>query len=372
MGGEEFINGIERYCLWLVDCPPALLRMLRLVQHRVELNRKYRLQSGREVTKSLALVPSLFGEIRQPESPFLLVPKVSSENRRFIQSDSVDVSRAESCGLMEISLARWPPSSVRTGRLLCRRGGSAAAMDAGSSPRRCLRRPAGLPCRRQAPGLPGSNLRPPPRPARPRRRSRRMVRRRRHPRACRGRGRRDRRPGAGGSVGAEPVCDVGSGASHRRPDERSGTYPALAEAAIGGVLPGSSAGGEQPKFGAIVGTASGPEHVLVKFSPAVVPRRRTRRGVLAAGGPGPPDLGTVQGDRACERRCHRRGRRAIHVGPCGSVAGGPGRPAFHRVTPCCRSPRPCARTRPPSSPSPSPALPSPRRRASPRSRARPA
>jgi hypothetical protein len=41
-------------------------------------------------------------------------------------------------------------------------------------------------------------------------------------------------------------------------------YPALAEAAMQGSLPGSSAGGEQPKFC----TVSGGRHVLVKFSPA--------------------------------------------------------------------------------------------------------
>jgi hypothetical protein len=52
------------------------------------------------------------------------------------------------------------------------------------------------------------------------------------------------------------------------PAERTDIYPALAEEAIDGVTPGSSAGGEQPKFGAIVGGGSSPVHVLVKFSPA--------------------------------------------------------------------------------------------------------
>ena len=51
-------------------------------------------------------------------------------------------------------------------------------------------------------------------------------------------------------------------------DERPSTYPVMANQAIDGVLPGSSAGGEQPKFGALVGPASSPYHALVKFSPA--------------------------------------------------------------------------------------------------------
>ena len=52
------------------------------------------------------------------------------------------------------------------------------------------------------------------------------------------------------------------------PARRSREYPALAAEAIGGVTPGSSAGGEQPKFGALVGDGSTAAHVLVKFSPS--------------------------------------------------------------------------------------------------------
>lgn len=58
--------------------------------------------------------------------------------------------------------------------------------------------------------------------------------------------------------------------------QRAAAYPGLAEQAIGGVVPGSSAGGEQPKFSALLEGESGPEHALVKFSPAEIsePARR--------------------------------------------------------------------------------------------------
>jgi hypothetical protein len=84
MGGDEFINSLERYCLWLLDCPPSLLRKMKKVHERVEINRKYRLASGREATKKLAEKAALFGEIRQPLKSFLLLPKVSSENRHYM------------------------------------------------------------------------------------------------------------------------------------------------------------------------------------------------------------------------------------------------------------------------------------------------
>lgn len=51
-------------------------------------------------------------------------------------------------------------------------------------------------------------------------------------------------------------------------NEKAAAYAALAEAAARGDAPGSSAGGEQPKFMAFAETASGPRHVLVKFTEA--------------------------------------------------------------------------------------------------------
>ncbi|MEM8556221.1 MAG: DNA methyltransferase [Bacteroidota bacterium] len=83
-GGNEFLNSDARYCLWLVDIPPAVLRALPPILERVEANRVYRLSSGRAATNKLAATPTLFGEIRQPDTRFLLVPKVSSENRDYM------------------------------------------------------------------------------------------------------------------------------------------------------------------------------------------------------------------------------------------------------------------------------------------------
>ncbi len=84
LGGEEFINGTYRWCLWLVDAPPELLRESPLLRARLEKVRKFRQDSGRAQTQKLAATPALFGEIRQPSSRYLLIPKVSSETRRYI------------------------------------------------------------------------------------------------------------------------------------------------------------------------------------------------------------------------------------------------------------------------------------------------
>jgi len=83
-GGDEFLNGKERWCLWLVDAPPGLVRESPSLRARVEGVKRFREASGRPQTRELAKYPMLFGEIRQPKTRYLLVPKVSSESRRYL------------------------------------------------------------------------------------------------------------------------------------------------------------------------------------------------------------------------------------------------------------------------------------------------
>ncbi len=84
LGSREFINGIARWCLWLVEAKPEELRRLPHVMVRVEKVRQYRRASDRAATRALADVPTRFAEIRHPKSSYVLIPKVSSETRRYI------------------------------------------------------------------------------------------------------------------------------------------------------------------------------------------------------------------------------------------------------------------------------------------------
>ena len=84
LGSLEFIRGKERYCLWLVDCPPDELRKMPLVYERVKAVREFRLKSKKALTRKNADKPTLFQEIRQPTDNYLLIPVVSSERRRYI------------------------------------------------------------------------------------------------------------------------------------------------------------------------------------------------------------------------------------------------------------------------------------------------
>ncbi len=83
-GGDELINNMERYCLWLVDANPSELRLVPPVLERIENVRKARLTSSKKRTQEWASQPTLFSENRQPTSRYLAVPKVSSERRAFL------------------------------------------------------------------------------------------------------------------------------------------------------------------------------------------------------------------------------------------------------------------------------------------------
>ncbi|MCC5612093.1 class I SAM-dependent DNA methyltransferase [Nostoc sp. CHAB 5834] len=84
ISGEDFIKGRFRYCLWLKDIAPNELNTLPEVKKRVEEVRKMRLASIAEATRRKAGTPTIFAQISQPDSSYLIVPEVSSERRRYI------------------------------------------------------------------------------------------------------------------------------------------------------------------------------------------------------------------------------------------------------------------------------------------------
>lgn len=84
IGGGDFINDIERYCLWLVNADPTTLRRCPRILERIEQVRAFRLRSSAASTRAYADKPTLFRQIAQPNTQYLAVPEVSSENRRYI------------------------------------------------------------------------------------------------------------------------------------------------------------------------------------------------------------------------------------------------------------------------------------------------
>jgi hypothetical protein len=84
LGSIEFLNGYERWCLWLGDCPPAELRAMPECMKRVQAVRESRLASKSPPTQKLASTPTRFHVENMPTAPYLILPEVSSERRAFI------------------------------------------------------------------------------------------------------------------------------------------------------------------------------------------------------------------------------------------------------------------------------------------------
>ena len=83
-GAEEFINNKKRFCLWLGECSPAELRTMPHCYERVMNVREYRLQSPSEGTRKIADKPTRFHVENMPDDNYLLIPRVSSERRRYV------------------------------------------------------------------------------------------------------------------------------------------------------------------------------------------------------------------------------------------------------------------------------------------------
>ncbi len=84
LGAEEFINGLDRWCLWLGDISPNELRALPESMKRVQAVREFRARSKSVPTQKLADRPRRFHVEFIPADTFLVIPEVSSAHRRYI------------------------------------------------------------------------------------------------------------------------------------------------------------------------------------------------------------------------------------------------------------------------------------------------
>ena len=84
IGAREYLHGGERWILALHDTEPNILAQLPMVGERISAVRAYRQDSESLPTQKLADTPTLYHVNVLPTSPFLAVPKVSSERREYV------------------------------------------------------------------------------------------------------------------------------------------------------------------------------------------------------------------------------------------------------------------------------------------------
>ncbi|MGV3527332.1 MAG: DNA methyltransferase [Flavisolibacter sp.] len=89
MGATEFLYNQKRWCLWLVNAGPEELKKMPLVTNRIDRVRKAREASVDPGARKLSLTPSTFRDTNNPDR-YIVIPEVSSENRRYIPIGFLD------------------------------------------------------------------------------------------------------------------------------------------------------------------------------------------------------------------------------------------------------------------------------------------
>ena len=106
ISAHEFLHNKTRYCLWLLNITPNELKRLPNILERVEQVKRTRLKSTRAATVDLAQFPTKFGFISHKENNYVLIPRHSSENRKYIPIGFFDENSIASDSCLFISNAK--------------------------------------------------------------------------------------------------------------------------------------------------------------------------------------------------------------------------------------------------------------------------
>ncbi|QTA82435.1 SAM-dependent methyltransferase [Desulfonema limicola] len=101
ISAREFLNQKNRWCLWLEDINPKELKSMPLVLDRVQKVKEFRLASKAPSTQKHAATPALFRDRNRPDT-FIVIPRVSSENRKYIPMGFFDKNNIVSDTCMSI------------------------------------------------------------------------------------------------------------------------------------------------------------------------------------------------------------------------------------------------------------------------------
>jgi hypothetical protein len=101
ISAREFLNNKKRWCLWLEDIAPNELRKMKKVLERVEAVKQFRLASKSSSTQKHAITPTLFRDRNRPRT-FIAIPRVSSENRKYIPMGFFDYNSIVSDTMLSI------------------------------------------------------------------------------------------------------------------------------------------------------------------------------------------------------------------------------------------------------------------------------
>lgn len=103
VGARDFINNDDvRYCLWLKDVSPNIYKQNCEVMRRLKAIQELRSKSSAAPTRKSAEFPYRFFSTPQTDETFLIIPRVSSQRRRYIPIGFMlpEVIAADSCSII--------------------------------------------------------------------------------------------------------------------------------------------------------------------------------------------------------------------------------------------------------------------------------
>ncbi|MEA1915985.1 MAG: DNA methyltransferase [Campylobacterota bacterium] len=90
IGAQEYIKGIERWCLYINDTNISTIENIPSIKKRLNGVIKMRLESSKKATNKLAETPHLFAEDRHYDEPCIIIPCTTSERRDYIPIGFLD------------------------------------------------------------------------------------------------------------------------------------------------------------------------------------------------------------------------------------------------------------------------------------------
>jgi len=87
ISAKTYLNNVNRWVLWLADITPSDLRNMPEIYRRIEKVKEFRFKSKKKQTLEAANYPTLFAELRQPDTDYIVVPIHSSEKRQYVPLD---------------------------------------------------------------------------------------------------------------------------------------------------------------------------------------------------------------------------------------------------------------------------------------------
>jgi hypothetical protein len=84
IGADEFLNNINKWCLWINDNNYSNAKAILPIKKRLDKVKEYRLKSKKNATRNYATKPYRFMEIRKQYHQSIFIPLTTSEKREYL------------------------------------------------------------------------------------------------------------------------------------------------------------------------------------------------------------------------------------------------------------------------------------------------